>query len=113
MVGKGSLSVEADEAVELLLNVFGILVNLLVRNHLSHFGLAGRVADSGSAVTNERDSDMPLLPQMTEREERNHVSDVKARPRRVTAHIKCDRAFVHEVRKSLLVRTLREKTALL
>ena len=41
---------------------------------------------------------------------RNHMSNMQRRSGRITTNIKSNRSFIHQIRKSLLVRTLSKKT---
>ena len=111
VVRKSRLSVEADEAVKMRLDCLDIFINLLVRNHLTHFGFAGRISDSGSAAANQSDTDMAEFAQMAEGKKGNHVTDMEAGSRWVTADLKSNRFLVHQIRKPLFISALGKKSA--
>ena len=107
---EGSFSIKTDKSVELSLNVLNIRINLLVRNHLTHFCFAGWITNSCSSAANKCNSVMSGSAQMSQCKKRNHMSNMQRRSGRITTNIKSNRSFIHQIRKSLLVRTLSKKT---
>jgi hypothetical protein len=94
--GKGALAVKANETVKLGANPFGIGVKFIVTQYFPHFGFSRRVADPGGPAAQKGYSPVARIPQVPEREIRNHVADMKTLPGRIRSLIEGNRPLIHE-----------------
>ena len=114
IVGHGGLSVrEVDQPSHLLHKAGDIVINLLPRQHFTHVALARGVADHAGAAAEQGDRVMPVPLHMRHDDHGHKMPDMQAIGRRIKADVEGSSAAVQQLAHLLLIRRLRDQTALL
>ncbi len=102
-----------EKGANLATEVLPVFIDLLHREHLSHIGLAGRVADACRPAPDDDDGIVSGLCEVGHRHDRNHVAHMEAPSGRIEPDVECHRLFLRERLQRLPVRALLHEPALL
>ena len=102
---------EVYELRHLDLELGGVLLDLLLRQHLAHVGTAGGVADHGRAAAQQGYGPVARELEPAHEVQGHEVADVERVRRRVEAYIERSLARIYELPYLLLVRHLRDQPA--
>ena len=100
---------EFDEALHLTLEAFGVVVDILLGQHLAHVGAAGGVADHGRAAADERDRLVARHLQTLHKRQRHKMTGGQGIRRAVEADIELGLARVDHFADLRLIRDLLDK----
>ena len=102
---------EVDEALHLALEALGVVVNILLGEHLAHIRAARGVADHGRAAADERDRLVARHLETLHQRQRHKVAGRQAVGRAVKADVELGLARVDHFADLFLIRDLRKQAA--